>query len=466
MKVLILVGVALLTVVGAWLVIRAKGGSRAAPVEQQYVREEDSAISAFYTPYAELMEVTPSEVLAFVHAIEAATGLSRSDEVFPASEEAVAGAAAAFVAAAHEVFGFELSLESEDAGQLDRFADAHLIDPVLREFVGPEGLTGDVPEEEGRRFAEALEAARIPNEPLLYYAMGSFWGEWLVRHRQAAWRLYDPLRPVQAFPDMITTASTICVQPFSQVTKKLSDPMGDNLAFKAKVTGGMSRYFPPYLLVASIADARQAESTLLPPEILDAWQLAEQGEHVDALAAFEAYLKPTGDDPRLFYLALPSAWEDQRWQLVEVWSLRALELAPRHPVLNHNLAVLYSDIPEARDEAITMLETALEEDPGYGRAHLTLASVLHDAGRSAEALDHLEWVIEHDPSLRGEAEELEAEISGTAIERTTGSSACGPRRPRGTSFPRRLRPVASGSTIWSSATRSREAQTRWPCSTA
>ena len=415
MKLVVLVSLLVLVGIAVWLITRANVGPSPAPTKV-YARQEDEATSAFYTPYAEFMEATPADIAAFVQQLEIRTGLLRSDVIFPSSQEALAGAASAFVAAASEVFDFELSLDAEDAGQIDRFANMCLIDPVLRGFLGPDGWTEDMPEEDVERLAKALDTSKIPNEPLLYYAMGSFWGEWLVRHRHAAWRLYDPLQPIQAFPDMITTATTICMQPFSQVTKKLSDPVGDNLAFKAKVTGAMRRCFPPYLLVASIADAEQAESSLLPPEILEAWQLANHGNHADAVAAFDAYLDPGVDDPRLFYLAIPSAWESQNWRLVEVWSLRALELAPRHPVLNHNLAVMYSQIPEARDDAIKMLQTALAEDPGYGRAHLTLASVLLDAGRREEALDHVEWIVEHDPGLREEAERLREEISGAANE--------------------------------------------------
>jgi tetratricopeptide (TPR) repeat protein len=378
------------------------------------VREEGEATSAFYEPYASFFDLTPADLVPFLEQIENRTGLARSRDTFPTDRDTVSRAAEAFANAAVDVYRFELSVQDNDPDQLDRFANAHLVDPILREFLdGPADLD-DLSDEHAERYALALDRLRIPNEPLLCYSMGAFWGEWLVAHRNAAWRLYEPLRPLQSFPDMISAIGTVCIPPFSQVTKKLSSPAGDGLAYKVAAFDAMKRFFPPYPLIASIADANHAVASGFPAPFMEAWQLAEAGNHSGAVSAFERFLQPTTINPQYVCLAVPWAWATQQWDLVEGWSLGALEVSPRHPVLNHNLAALYSRIPDAEDDAIRMLEIAIEEEPSYWRAHLTLASCLIDAGRVAKALEHLDCVIEHDLELRDRAEELKAAISGGA----------------------------------------------------
>jgi hypothetical protein len=80
------------------------------------------------------MPRAPPELLPFLARLEAGTGLKRSLRYFPTDRESLKRAAAAFAAAAREVFQAELSLENPQAEQLDRFIDGHLIDERLRPF--------------------------------------------------------------------------------------------------------------------------------------------------------------------------------------------------------------------------------------------------------------------------------------------------------------------------------------------
>lgn len=345
----------------------------AAPAERSYTRTEPAEIRAFYKADAPFYDKTPAELSRFVDVLRRETRLPRHAAEYPVDHATIARAADAFTTAAREVFGAALALDRDDAGQVDAFFDAHLIDRRAR--------GGDI---------------RVPDEPLLLYCAGSWWGEFLVRHRSAQWVLFPPLRPMQSFPDMITASNTACVHPFSQVTTKLSDPEGDSLAFAAKVLG-RSRYFEPYPLIASMADAGEAAAMLLPPQL--------RGRNVP-FERFDVYIALHPHAPvRIFDLAIVAAWQAARFDRVEQWSKRALALAPHKPVLEHNLAVLYSQ-NDRMPEAIALLEDALHTDANYGRAHLTLASCLLDSGRKAEARRHAEWVRDHDGTLRDEAVRL------------------------------------------------------------
>jgi tetratricopeptide (TPR) repeat protein len=357
------------------------------PGGKPYVREEDKTTRAFYKPYAPFFRRTPDDVAFFVDALRQRSGLPTSGADFPADVKAVRAAAAAFADAANSIYGFTFDLKSPDATQLDRFLDAHM-----------NGAIGE----------------RVPNEPLLYYAMGCFWGEWLVRHRECAWALYAPLNPIQSFPDGLSVQNTICLQPFSQVNKRFSDPEGDNLAFKADITTADRKLMPPFPLIASTADADQAIRDLMPEgaaDALDAWE-ADDAEL--ALALFKGALDDHPNDPRLLDHAVACAWELERFDEARAWLERLVKLCPDRTHFAHNLAVLLTGAEETVPRAIALLEQALKVDPGYARARITLASLLHDydLGRTPEAIRHCQWVLanEEDDELTNDAREVLKEI--------------------------------------------------------
>jgi len=401
-----------------YIVLKAKSkpsgrfGPRAA-----YSRTESDAVRAFYQSYAKVFDETPADLLPLIAKLEQASGVARAATEFPISPQALSQAARAFEVAALEAYQFRLSVDVADPEQLDRFANTFLIDPALRPYFDGAGPR-ELPEEESRGYFDAVESLRVPNEPLLYYCMGAFWGEWLVRHRQAVWALYPPLKPIQSFPDMISASNTLCAHPFSQVNKKLSDPEGDQLAYKAKVMQAEARYLPPLPLIASLADAEEAALATLPPFTRAACDLEKSGDADGALRAYAEAIASNGKDLRTLSLAVQAAWQGKRWEFVEHWSLAALRSAPTHPVFSHNLAVLYAGTPGRLNDAVKLLETALRTNPAYGRGHLTLASCLFELGDRDAARAEAMWVIENDPQLRSAAEEFlkEAELGGTPAD--------------------------------------------------
>ena len=352
--------------------------------DKPYVRQEDGETRAFYNSYAPFLDVTPDEIAFFVDAIHQRTGLPTSGKSFPIEIDAIHSAAAAFIDAARSIYEFAFDLESADAGQLDRCVEAHLIG----------------------------EGEGVPNEPLLYYAMGCFWGDWLVRHRGCAWALYAPLNPIQSFPDALQVSGTACLHPFSQVTKKLADPEGDNLAYKSEVVTADRKVLPPFPLLASLADAERAVRDLLPAKAaagLDAW---EDEDNEKALRLFEKAIVESPKDARILNHGVGCAWELERWDLVGEWLDRLIELCPDRAHFRHNRAVIYTGAEETLPRAIELLESALKLDPEYSRAHITLASCYQDVGRIPEAIKHCKWVIENeeDEEVKGEAKELLKEI--------------------------------------------------------
>jgi|GEM_PF-5128323 tetratricopeptide (TPR) repeat protein len=372
---------------------------------RKYIRKENSAVKSFYEPCAEFMEETPPDIARFIEFIQRETGLPRNSKNYPVDSKTIAAAAKAFQKGAHEVFGFALDLENPDSTQLDCFANKHLIDPSLRKYFEGVKLRQDLTEKELEEYEQAAEGVRIPREPLLYYAMGAFWGEWLVRHRNAVWALYPPLNPIQSFVDIVTTKfHSACIHPFSQATKKLCDPDSDKLSTKAKAIQSIRNCLPPYPLLVSLEDAVHATLELLPTNAKKALEAERKGEDEKAFSLFSKAIEEQPWNAWLIALAISLGWRLQEWKKLEKLLRRLLELKPDHPAAYYNLAIAYSRTGKARgQELIELLEKAVELDPNYGRAHLSLAWYLVGARRLEEALTHAQWVYENDPKLRNEA---------------------------------------------------------------
>ena len=347
-----------------------------------YIRNEDRATRAFYKSYAPFYKQTPDTIAFFVDALHERTALPSSGASFPADIQTLGRTADAFADAARSVFAFSLDVDSADGSQLDRFIDTHLVQP---------------------------QSNRVPNEPLLYYALGCFWGEWLKRHRNAAWALYAPLNPIQSFPDGISTSNTICLQPFSQVNKKLADPEGDCLEYKAGLTTSDRKYLPPYPLLASIADADQAVQDLLPQSANRALAAMERGDP-RALDLFVQAIKENPTDARILDFAVGCAWDQEDWDHVREFLRRLIELCPDRPHFMHNLAITLSGDESTLPEAISLLERAIAVDPSYARGHLTLADIYNDLGEKTKAMQHCQWVIDNDEELKADAQELLKQI--------------------------------------------------------
>jgi hypothetical protein len=384
----------------AALLLVACSEPRQSEVPRPYVRHESAAELKLYQPFAEYYRENPPELARFISILQKRTGLAPSLPSYPTDLESIHRAAAAFEAAAQEVFGFPLSLNNGDPKQYDVLFNTHLIDAKVQRYFGGAKLR-DMTEKESDEYSKAVEAIRIPREPLFFYCAGAHWGEWLVRHRQATWQLYPPLRPIQAFSDMISASNTMCYHPFAQVTGKMSDPEGDALDFASSPEIVSDRYLPPFPLLATPADAQQAAKMALPAEVRDASSTED----------YARFLNRSENAPvRVYGLAIEQAWKEKEWMLFETWSRAAIKLAPRNTMLRHNLAVVLSNDPQSIAEAISLLRQTLAQNENYARAHLTLASCLLDTGQRDEARKHAEWVRDHDGQLKRDAEELLARI--------------------------------------------------------
>ncbi len=377
-----------------------------------YQRKEDESIQTLYRIDAPWAHSLPEDLERFVEQVARRGRLARDAKEFSVEPAALGRTAQVFVEEAAHVFHFTLSPDNEDATQLDRFAEAHLIDPVLRPFFVEGRLREGEQGELAAQWSQAVGQCCVPNESVLLYAMGAFWGEWLVRQRRCRWALYAPLNPVQSFPDFLTAGGTVCVQPFSQVCGKLVNPVVGNLAFKAQGLTAHKHYFPPFPLLASPADAMVATVQMLPEPARRALAAKQRGSEVEA---FGLLLQASNEDPenaQVLHMIVMAAWSVKRYDILEGASYHLLDLLPDHPVVNHNLASLYANRADLLPKAVPLLEKALEADPQFGRAHLTLASCLRDLGRPDEARQHAAWVRDHEGDLKAEAEGLLRELSG------------------------------------------------------
>jgi tetratricopeptide (TPR) repeat protein len=379
----------------------------APPVTQPgYVREDPPDVENGYVPPVPFMEQTPSDLDFFLGRIAEIAQLPRRVGTYPTDPDTIHRTAQALISAARETYGVSLSLQDSDPAQLDRLANEKLIDERLRPFFAGDRLRADLTRAERRAQAAAVREARVPDEPLLYYALGCFWGEWLVAQRGFLWRLYPPLRPVQAFPAFVAIDQTACVHPFSHVTRKLADPEGGALAL-AVPAAALKRYFPPFLLTASPSDAAHAVREGTPGAVRQAREAATPGE---AVTLFQKALTTVPPTAHLYALAGQAAWDSERWDLAEAWLRQGLELQPRHPVLSDDLARVYARMPDGLERAVPLLEEALAEDPDYARARLRLASCLLQLGRKDEARRQARWVLATEPALKDEAAALVARI--------------------------------------------------------
>jgi tetratricopeptide (TPR) repeat protein len=344
-----------------------------------YQRQENPAAQAFYELDVPWMDPTPPRLAAVADRLAAIIGLPRQADEYPVELDSVRGAAAALVIVARENLQFELSVDNPDDGQLDRLIEQHI-----------------APQTDGR----------FPREPLLCYALGAFWGEWLVRHRQACWSLFAPLRPMQSMADMMGSGLTLCSHPFSHVCKKIIDPEGDNLAYKAACIAGMKPYLPPYPLLAAMADTDEAARQVLPEPARRALDAEAKGERDIALPLYlgAAYEHPR--NPVLLSRIVQLACQLQKFDTAIAIARRLVELVPDHPPSCHNLAVLLLREDGGLLEAHELLARAVDADPSYGRGRLTLARCLHQLGEADAARQHAQWVQTNDRSLSSQASEL------------------------------------------------------------
>ncbi|MHC4939376.1 MAG: tetratricopeptide repeat protein [Planctomycetota bacterium] len=368
-----------------------------------YRRGDEGPAAIFYKVYGSYYPETPSAIRRFVHAIEAQTNLPRRGvSTWPTDSDTVAETAQAFARAAANLFFAELDLDSDDAAQLDRFALEYLVDPELRKLFEDGSLRPDMEEKYGAIQEE--ETNRVADEPLLHYAMGCFWGEWLVRHTDSRWFLHAPLDPVQSFPDMLRTGTVTALSPFSLVTKLLANP-ADSLASKVPLMPDQMM-FGPVALVASISDSEEVLRELVGREVSNATALIRDGKTGEALALLEDAVDKNSDNGHLLHQVAVLAWEHQQFALIHRAAFLQLKIAPESPEIRHNFAAIESMREGGLESAIETLEQLVGENPDYSRARLTLASCYLEANRPDDARREAKWIVANDPELEEQAKGL------------------------------------------------------------
>ncbi|KEO84694.1 hypothetical protein [Tumebacillus flagellatus] len=375
---------------------------------KDYVRLESEQDKLFYETPPLRAEGWPEGVRIFLEKLREASAAFRSVGGWSVEAEDLRRAADVLAAIAHEVFQAPLSLDDEDATHLDVFLNAHVIAENLRPLFDGARVREGLGDAEYERFANLIAETDIPAEESLYYFLGAYWGEWLARHRGAVWMMHAPLRVLQAFPDMITSFGTVCLHPFSQVLKKIADPVADNLAYKAGVFH--NEYLPPYPMIASMADHREAALALMPPEVRTAQGMVQQGEVEAALHLLQEAAEREPGNLLLLVQVQQTAWQAQDWEAVHKALTSLLRQHP-HARSFYNLGVFYAQF-DLLDEAVESMRQAILLNPQYGRAKVTMSALLAEQGEVELARSILEAVLTegYDSSLQEEAQKLLLEL--------------------------------------------------------
>jgi len=375
-----------------------------------YVRVETEQDKGFYEVGVPLMREVGGKLGGFLTSLKNASAAFRPVAGWRVEVEALAEAAAVFARTAYEVFAVRLSLEDEDPLHLDTFINLHLIPEAVRPLFDGGRIRDGLTDAEYEAFAEQLGAMQIPAEESLYYFLGAYWGEWLVRHRGAQWTLYAPLRPLQRFPDMLSSHGTAVLLPFSQAVKKLIDPATETLGYKAQIFA--QEYLAPYPLAAALADATEARLSLLPPLCRVAEEKLASGDVQGAMTVLQAVAEQEPDAEQVLLQLSQVAWQAEEWEVAHGAMTALLRQRP-HARTFYNLGVFYAQF-DLLDESIESLRQAVLLDPHYDRAKVTMAALLAEMGETAAARMILGDVLEQGmtPELTAEAQALLAALGG------------------------------------------------------
>lgn len=163
--------------------------------------------------------------------------------------------------------------------------------------------------------------------------------------------------------------------------------------------------------VASVG--QPAPSTVHPP--IDA--MSGEGQEVERLraqvAAMEARLVASPDDPRLMTAVGNLYFDAGRWVEAKSWYERVIDHDGRDPDVLTDLAVVYRKLKQS-DRSLELLDRALEVSPNHWQALynkvVVLGVDLHREDLAVRALDQLRALKEADPHVP-DLSALEAEIT-------------------------------------------------------
>lgn len=373
------------------------------PLGDEYVRLETEQDKSFYELPKGLLTDPPDQLQRLFDRLQGEMATFKPLTGWLVGEEDLARAAEVFAGAAREVFAVRLSLEDADPTHLDVFLNKHVIASEIRPLFDGALIREGLTDADYDRLARKIEAAPIPATEAFCYFLGAYWGEWLVRHRQATWKMHAPLLPLQAFPDMITSHGTVCLMPFSQVLKKLADPVGDNLAYKASVF--QAEYLPPYPMIASMADSHAATLSLMPAEMRLVEDALRNRDFEGALALLVQASEREPDNLLLLGQIQQVAWQAEEWDTAHK-AMTALLRQHAHARTFYNLGAFYAQF-ELLDEAIESMRQAILLHPHYGKAKLALSGLLcasEEIDLAREILTHL-LTEAYDSAIQEEARE-------------------------------------------------------------
>lgn len=77
----------------------------------------------------------------------------------------------------------------------------------------------------------------------------------------------------------------------------------------------------------------------------------------------------------------------------------AVRLSPRFAKAYYSLGVMMASSPQGVDQAVQALSTAVRYDPSYVEARAQLADVLRRSGRTADAIDQYDRVLQQEPRM-------------------------------------------------------------------
>lgn len=379
-----------------------------------YVRLETDEEKVYYQPPARVTEEVNPEVGRFLALLRERSAPFRPLTGWKVGREDLRAAADVFAAAAREVFRVRLSVEDEDPTHVDAFVNTYLLADELRPLFDGARVKEKLADREYERFAKMLRETAMPAEESLYYFLGAYWGEWLVRHRGAVWMMHPPLQPLQAFPDMITANGTVGLLPFSQAARKLADPVGDTLAYKAETFE--KEYLPPFPLIATLADRQEATLSLMPQKVRQALAQAKRGEAEQAMIGLAEAHEEQPDNLLVLGLLQQVAWESEQWEVAHQ-SLTSMLRQHPHARTFYNLGVFYAQF-ELLEEAVEAMRQAVLLHPHYGRAKLTMSALLAEKGDTGLAKAILQELLTeaYDSAIQEEAQALLLQVED--IERS------------------------------------------------
>lgn len=232
------------------------------------------------------------------------------------------------------------------------------------------------------------------------YALGAFWGEWLVRRRGAVWVTGAPLASVPDVFDAQELPGALVANPFSQVARALRDPDDEALWLKAD-------HRRPHYGVLLAVDEEPELSALGPlGAALELVRAPSQANVERALSLLAPHID--GGDAfacRVAY-GMTSVFRLNELALGHAQTLTRLAPGADSALC---LADARSRARGFSDEDVQLLRPVVERTPAFFEARLRLAYFLGNIGQEDEGVSVLRALAAEpllDPRTRRRVEDM------------------------------------------------------------